>query len=138
MLNIETKLTGNLAADLDKFMQEVNGSIIWSGAAAMARVLYEEVKLNASPPRMGKKTGNLESSIYRVYSPGKSSEVVKTYRISYNHVKAPHGHLLEFGSSRAPAHPFVRPAWDHVQQAIKAGKDRMAERLSDGTGGLPT
>lgn len=138
MLNIETKLTGNLAADLDKFMQEVNGSIIWSGAAAMARVLYEEVKLNASPPRMGKKTGNLESSIYRVYSPEKSSEVVKTYRISYNHVKAPHGHLLEFGSSRAPAHPFVRPAWDHVQQAIKAGKDRMAERLSDGTGGLPT
>lgn len=104
----------------------------------MAKLLYEEVKLNASPPRMGKKTGNLEKSIYRFYIPEKSGEAVKTYKITYNHAIAPHGHLLEFGTSRAPAHPFVRPAFSRVGDAIAAGKARMAERLSDGTMGLPT
>lgn len=135
MLNIETKLSGDLAADLDKFSAAVKDSVVFSGAAAMAKVLYEEVKLNASPPRMGKKTGNLESSIYRVYAPEKSGGGYKTYRISWNHAKAPHGHLLEFGTSRAPAKPFVRPAFDKVHQAIQAGKERMQARLSEGVVG---
>lgn len=131
MLNIETKLSGDATAGLDKLEARVKDSIIFSGVAAMAKVIYDEVKLNASPPRMGKKTGNLENSIYRVYSPEKSSDGVKLYRVSWNRTKAPHGHLLEFGTSRAPAHPFLRPAFDHIQQAIKAGQARMKERMSE-------
>jgi HK97 gp10 family phage protein len=132
MVNIETKLSGDMLAGLEKFSDKIKDSVVFSGAAAMASVLYDEVKLNASPPRMGKKSGNLESSIYRVYSPEKSGEGFKTYRISWNRTKAPHGHLLEFGTSRAPAKPFVRPAFDRVQDAIKAGKERMTERLAEG------
>jgi HK97 gp10 family phage protein len=132
MISIESKLTGNLEADLDRFSDRIKGDILLSGVAAMAHVIYDEVRLNASPPRMGRKTGNLHESIYRVYAKDKSDGDTKIYRISWNKSKAPHGHLLEFGTSKAPAHPFVRPAFDHVQEAIAAGNARMAERLAGG------
>jgi HK97 gp10 family phage protein len=57
---------------------------------------------------------------------------VKTYRISWNKRTAPHGHLLEYGTSRAPAKPFIRPAYDRIGEAIAAGKDAMRRRLSEG------
>ena len=82
-------------------------------------VIFDEVKLNASPPRLGRKTGNLQNSIYWAYSPERSTDGQKTYRISWNKSKAPHGHLIEFGTSRAPAHPFVRPAFSRVNEAIR-------------------
>lgn len=131
MLNIETKLSGDVTAGLDKFESRIKGEVLLSGVAAMASVIYEEVKSNASPPKMGQKTGNLSRSIYRAYSPEKSNDAQKVYRVSWNKRTAPHGHLVEFGTSRAPAHPFLRPAFDHVQEAIKAGQDRMKERLDE-------
>jgi HK97 gp10 family phage protein len=136
MISIETKLSGNIEAGLEQFGAKIADSVLFSGAAAMARVLYDEVKLNASPPRMGRKTGNLERSIYRVYSPEKSGDAFKTYRISWNRSKAPHGHLVEFGTSRSPARPFVRPAFDKVQEAIKAGTEAMTARLAGGVASI--
>lgn len=146
MLNVSMKLSGDLAADLDKFAANIQDSVILSGAAAMARVIYDEVKLNTSGARAhgrpldppGVKTGTLNSAIYRVYAEDRSSEFMKVYRVSVNKRKAPHWHLLEYGWSQAPAHPYIRPAWDHVQQAIAAGKARMTQRLREGTAGLPT
>jgi HK97 gp10 family phage protein len=102
---------------------------LFSGVAAMAKVTYDEVRANAAK---NKKTGLLQSAIYRVYSPEKSTDDQKTYRVSWNKKKAPHGHLIEWGTSRAPAFPFVRPAFDHIQAAIDAGRARMAQRLADG------
>lgn len=142
MLNIETKLSGDMVAGLEKFEEKIKTSVIFSGAAAMARVLYDEVKINTAkltnsgnPREKGREPGTLDSAIYRVYSPEKSGDGFKTYRISWNHAVAPHGHLIEFGTSRAPAHPFIRPAFDHVHEAIKAGNARMAARLSEGVEG---
>jgi HK97 gp10 family phage protein len=131
MVDLDVKLSGDITSALDKYEAKVKEGVIFSGAAAMANVIYEEVKLNASPPLMGRKTGNLESSIYRVYSPERSTDGVKAYLISWNKSKAPHGHLIEFGTSRMPAKPFVRPAFGKVQEAIKAGQARMAERLKE-------
>lgn len=130
---VEAKLDGDLEFDLSKFEKVVTDKVLFSGAATMGRVIYDEVKLNASPPRLGRKTGNLEAAIYWVYSPEKSTETLKTYRISWNKKKAPHGHLIEFGTSRAPAHPFVRPAFSRINEAIAQGKARMAERLAEET-----
>ncbi|WP_050808629.1 HK97-gp10 family putative phage morphogenesis protein [Collimonas fungivorans] len=127
--SIDVKLNEDFSADLGKFEKNIQDKVLFSGAAAMATVIYDEVLLNASPPRMGRVTGNLESSIYRVYSPERSSETQKTYRISWNKKKAPHGHLLEFGTSHAAAKPFLRPAFDKVDQAIEAGKQNMKKRL---------
>lgn len=127
---VEAKLNGDLELDLSKFEKAVQEKVLFSGAAEMASVMAAEVRLNASPPRLGRKTGKLSSSIYWAYSPERSSDEQKTYRISWNKRTAPHGHLLEFGTSRAPAHPFLRPAFSRVNEAIAKGKERMAQRLA--------
>ena len=54
--------------------------------------------------------GNLRDSIYQVYSKANSTDKRATYHISWNHIKAPYGFMVEYGTSRAPAHPFLRPA----------------------------
>lgn len=130
---IEGKLDGDFDVDLTKFEKVIQDKVLFSGAATMGRVIYDEVKLNASPPKLGRKTGNLEAAIYWAFSPEKSTDTQKTYRISWNKKKAPHGHLIEFGTSRAPAHPFVRPAFSRINEAIAQGKARMAERLAEET-----
>jgi len=130
---VEAKLNGDFEADLSKFEKVIQEKVLFSGAAAMGRVIYDEVKLNASPPRLGRKTGNLFDAIYWAYSPEKSTDSQKTYRVSWNKRKAPHGHLIEFGTSRAPAHPFLRPAFSRVNEAIRIGKERMAERMASET-----
>lgn len=132
MANIDIKLGGDLSAALQAYGKAVGDSVLLPGVAAMARPLYDEVKLNASPPRMGQKSGNLEKSIYRAYIPDRSTDTRKTYVVSWNRRTAPHGHLLEFGTSRALARPFLRPAFAHIPEAIKAGKERMAEKLAEG------
>jgi HK97 gp10 family phage protein len=134
MLKINTKLSGDLSADLEKFEKKVKESVLFSGVAAMAKAQYDEVRLNAEK---NKKSGTLYSAVYRVYSPEKSTDDQKTYRISWNKKKAPHGHLIEFGTSRAPAYPFVRPAFDNIKAAIDAGKASMKQRLADGVVEVP-
>lgn len=126
MLQIESKLTGDIESGLDAFSANVSEKVLFSGVAAMAKVMYDEVLLNVPV-----KTGLLKSAIYRVYSPEKSTETSKLYRISWNKKKAPHGHLIESGSSRAPAHPFIRPAFDKIESAIEEGKTQMAKSLSE-------
>lgn len=131
---VEVKLKGNLSAALDNFEREVSQQVLMAGVAAMARVIYDEVKINTTGVKAntpGIVTGNLHESIYRVFSQEHSNSKTKTYQISWNKTKAPHGHLLEFGTSRAPAYPFVRPAFSRVQDAIKAGQSRMAEKLKE-------
>lgn len=133
---IDVKLQGDLAGALARYEQRVKDQVLFSGAAAMARVMYDEVKLNASgikPDGPGVVTGNLLGSIYWVYSPELSNPDRKTYKVSWNRAKAPHGHLIEFGTSRAPAHPFVRPAFDKVGTAIAVGMERMSQRLAEVT-----
>ena len=58
--------------------------------------------------------GNLRNSIYQAFSEDNSSQASDgyakaTYHISWNHQKAPYGFMVEFGTSRASAHPF-RPS----------------------------
>lgn len=130
--SIEARFTGDLDRALEGYASNVRQKVLFSGVYAMARVIYAEVQLNASPPRMGFQTGNLQRSVYHVFSPERSTDDRKTYRISWNKRIAPHGHLLEFGTSRAPAYPFVRPAFDHMSRAVQAGKDRMTQRLEQG------
>jgi hypothetical protein len=62
---------------------------------AAIQVLYVEVKRNVAA--IPQKTGNLERSIYQVYSRNNSGQGKATYQCSWNTRKAPHGHLVEFG-----------------------------------------
>lgn len=115
-------------------------------AQAGAQVLYDEVKQNVS--RIKKKTGNLDASIYQVYSNDRSTNVKATYHISWNARKAPHGHLVEYGHlmtrkayigsdgnwytsnvkitpKLVGARPFLRPAYDAKRiAALYAAEER--------------
>lgn len=140
MIEINTALTGDITSGLDKFDKQIRGEFLVSAAAAMARPIYDEVKLNTSGLRKGgpgdppgKVTGTLDSAVYRTFSQDRSSDEVKAYHVGVNKGKAPHWHLIEYGSSRAPAHPYLRPAFDaKVREAGKAGLERLKERVGKG------
>lgn len=133
-------------ANLRKFGSAIQNEVAIEGAAAMARVIQTEAQINAPSSekehwfygtqfrKTGKKylfqPGNLRRSIYRVYSPEKSGLTVQVYRVSWNHLKAPYGYMVEFGTSRAAAHPFMRPSLARMPDAIAAGKAAMSEKLS--------
>lgn len=103
-------------------------------AQAAAEVLYQAVKQNVAA--LGKKTGNLERSIYQAYSADKSNGNRASYDISWNHRKAPHGHLIEFGhlqrylyyrGNDGQIRPMVRPGMEGTRppgrRASRAEKD---------------
>ena len=125
MIGIESKLTGDIAPGLDELAKNVQEKVLMTGVAAMAKVIYDEVLQNVPV-----KSGTLKASIYRVYSPERSTGQRKTYRVSWNKKKAPHGHLVENGTSRMPARPFLRPAFDRINEAIQQGKEAMAEKMN--------
>lgn len=107
-------------------------------AQAGAQVLYEEVLLRVPVSSTVRTTksgrtitpGALKASIYQVFSKDNSGDDRSTYHISWNYRKAPHGHLVEFGAARSPAHPFLRPSFDAkaamaLQQANVRWSDDM-------------
>jgi HK97 gp10 family phage protein len=145
VIDVDVKLSGDLISGLDTWAKKIQDEVVLSGVAAMARVIYDEVKLNTSgargtgapgaPPKKGP-TGNLHDAIYRVYVPERSRGGEQVYKVSVNKSKAPHWHLIEYGTVRAAAHPYIRPAWGKIGAAIEAGKRRMSERMA-GQGGAP-
>lgn len=89
--------------------------VIRPAAQAGAQVIYNRVKLNVS--RLGKFTGNLDRSIYQVYSDQSTPERA-VYHVGWNTKKAPHGVNVEFGhkiwyeyykDSKGAIRPRVRP-----------------------------
>jgi hypothetical protein len=136
-------------AGLDR-LEEAATTNARPAAQAGAQVFYDEVNLNVS--KIGKKTGNLASSIYQVYSKDNSDEKRATYHISWNARKAPHGHLVEYGHimtrkayvgsdgnwytskvllaspKQVAAKPFIRPAYDSkAQVALEVARDKWIE-----------
>lgn len=132
---LRVAVTSDAAAGFAQLEAKMREEYLFSAVAAMANVIYEEVVLNVTVEGrlgIGRKTGNLASSIYRAYIPEESTADLKVYHISWNKRKAPHGHFLEYGTSRQPAKPFVRPANDHAPRAVTAGQERLAERFGEG------
>lgn len=138
---VDVRLTGNIAAQLDAYQKHIQEEIIRPAAQAGAQVFYDEIKVRVpvGKPRKykGKQIsgGTLKASIYQVFSKKESSDTKKVYHLSWNHQKAPHGHLIEFGTVRAPAYPFIRPSYEAKKDAaIRAVLDELRVRL-DSYGG---
>lgn len=109
-------------------------------AQAGAQVIYELARMKApmsenahifygkNSKKTGKKylfyPGDLKKAIYQVYSKRRSGMNLATYEISWNPRKAPYGWMVELGTSRAGAQPFLTPAilegGEEAQQAMKA------------------
>lgn len=92
-------------------------------AQAGAQILYEQVRVNVPV-----KSGTLKGAIYQVFSHDFSGDGLATYHISWNKKKAPHGHLIEGGTSRTPAKPFLRSA---QSQAADRALAEMNEKLGE-------
>ena len=101
-------------------------------AFAGAKVYHAEVML-----RVPRRTGLLASTVYMAHSADNSADGVKeTYHISWNKKKAPHGHFVEYGTSRAPAHPFLRPAYEAAKtRAHEAVMQTLRESMAEGNDG---
>lgn len=147
--------SGDFLASLARFEEDVTRKVLFTGAATMARVIYNEVKVNVAPPKLGVKTGNLDNAIYWAHSPEESAATRVVYKISWNKSKAPHGHLIEFGhwmpyqvvpigggewrtikSNKlknpkwVAARPFIRPAFSQMPAAVQAGLTNMTTRFA--------
>lgn len=122
--------TGGLTALLDAFEDGVEAAIR-PAAQAAAQVLYERVKVNVAS--LGRVTGNLEGSIYQAFSPENSQDGQRAqYNVSWNHRKAPHGHLVEYGyiqryryyqDNQGNVRPMVRPGMEGVKPPGRRASD---------------
>jgi hypothetical protein len=88
-------------------------------AQAAAQVLYDEVKSNVS--RIKRDTGKLAGSIYQAYSVTNSSDKRATYHVSWNHTKAPHGYLVEYGHLQR--YEIVRDKQGRFYPAVRPGME---------------
>lgn len=126
-----TTIRVNLAS-LNDYLQELGDradSASRPAAQAAAQVLYDEVKKNVGA--LGQKSGNLNRSIYQVYSQDNSGPGFATYQVSWNHRKAPHGHLLEFGHIQRYASYIGKDGnWRTAVRASMQGKKRPNSRSS--------
>ena len=142
-----TDLTEVIGA-LERYERHVNKYVIRGGAQAMAQLFYDEARVNAPVAEKGHwfygthqkyyfPAGTLKASIYQVFSKSKSREALAVYEVSWNHQKCPYGFMVEYGTSRAPAHPFMRPAWVNMNgRVVEAARERMAKILREKQGEL--
>ena len=131
--------TSGVFAELELFANRLQAPLIRVGSAAAAKVFYDEARTRCTLPSGARgpfpvKSGLLQSSIYRVHSTDKSKpeQGLDVYHISWNMRKAPHGHFLEFGTSKMAARPFLRPAYEAKKaEAIAAGIEAMRQDLQN-------
>jgi HK97 gp10 family phage protein len=146
MIQINEKFGGDVEQAIDNYVGGVKAQVLASAAASAALVIHDAARAAAPVSLQGhyfygsshKKTGQkywfnagtLRNSIYRVYSKRKSNADQVVYDVSWNHKKCPYGFMVEFGTVRAPAHPFMRKALAAMPKAIEAAKARMKARMS--------
>ncbi len=121
--------TSALFADLDK-LGAAAVAASRPAAQAGAQVFYEAARANVGRSRKGHwfygssfkisgkrywfESGSLQRAIYQVHSKENSNDSGRnTYHVSWNWKKAPYGYMVEFGTVKARAHPFLRPAYNN-------------------------
>jgi HK97 gp10 family phage protein len=139
----------NAAGLLDKVNKLGAGAVAASRPAAQAgaQVFYDAARANAPRGRKGHwfygtsfkvsgkrywfEAGSLQRAIYQAYSADNSNtQGLATYHVSWNAKKAPYGHMVEFGTVNAPAHPFLRPAFNNnLQRAEQAMSAVFLDRV---------
>lgn len=103
--------------------------IIYSRARQLVPVSTASHKFYGSHAVYGPyKPGTLRDSIYQVFSKDNSFRDVSVYHVSWNADKAPYGAMVEFGTSKAPAHSFIGAAVKETRQQVK---EAMKQRFID-------
>lgn len=115
-INIYLRGIDKLERQANKLIKEVN--------EGKTRLLLDQAKLvrdriREKAPRGP--TGNLKRAAYAKALPPTTTQPAVAFAGIRPRV-APHAHLVEYGHGGphpAPAHPFVRPAWDGMKEQVK-------------------
>lgn len=105
-------------------------SALRQAAAAGATVFYREIKVRAMAHY---RTGTLEDGILVTYVPEDSvAGKLATYMVTFSK-KAWYARLLEYGTSKMSARPFIRPSYDAKKaEAGQAVINKIKEVISNG------
>jgi len=135
-----SKLKADLAATA-----EILNKATRPAAQAGAQIIYDRARMLVPVSTQAHKfygtnkvygpysPGNLRDAIYQVFSKDNSYRDVSTYHISWNADKAPYGAMVEFGTSKAPAHSFIGAAIKETKaEVIAAIKQRYMEEVANG------
>lgn len=112
-----------LAAALRKVARDVEADEVIDRALMPAAEMLRDAIRARAPVR----TGKLRDAVFAGRGDPRRDPFGPTVLYGVNERKAPHAHFLEFGTSRAPAHPFVRPA---VAATAPAAAARIAQGIS--------
>lgn len=115
---------------LENAAQATTEAALRKGALAGAFVFYREIKVRAMPHY---RTGTLENAIKTAYIPEDSvTGEIATYSVFINQ-DAWYARLLEFGTSKMAAKPFIRPAYEAKRvEAGAAVSEKILEVVNNG------
>lgn len=144
--------SSNCDAALDRIVERARKAVR-PAAQAATQVVYEEVLLQTPMSPKGHwfhgtsfrttgqkywfEAGSLKRAMYQAYSKDNSDVDRATYHVSWNAKKAPYAYMVENGTSRAPAHPILRPAFEASRdRAMDAGRAKFSEQYAASAGGV--
>nr|WP_113869631.1 HK97-gp10 family putative phage morphogenesis protein [Brenneria salicis]NMN90975.1 HK97 gp10 family phage protein [Brenneria salicis ATCC 15712 = DSM 30166]RBP57330.1 HK97 gp10 family phage protein [Brenneria salicis ATCC 15712 = DSM 30166]RLM28533.1 hypothetical protein BHG07_17240 [Brenneria salicis ATCC 15712 = DSM 30166] len=132
----------DIARDLEKLSRAENNKVLRDATRAGAEVLKEEV-IDRAPVRTGKMRKNVVVLTQKSRRKGEISSGVHIRGVnprtgnSDNTMKADnprnafYWRFVEMGTIKAPAHPFVRPAFDARQEEAANAAITRANRAID-------
>lgn len=126
-MDIEIKGVDELLRKLRQLPEKVQKRVVVGAVRAAAKPLIKEARAKVPVD-----TGNLKKSIGVTKRRSKNKNIIH-FSISprkggkYNGF---YGHFVEFGTSKMPAKPFLRPAFESKgKETIEAAKQYMARRI---------
>lgn len=134
---MKTEITGlgELTRRLRELPQQVQEKTLKAAVSAGAEVIRAEAQLRA--PRfvgkVGKRhppPGTLKASIYKAALPEECTATREVWKVDVRR-KAYYAHMVEFGTVKMSARPFMRPAFDAKKgEAVEAMKAKIAAVLA--------
>lgn len=124
-------------AELSKKLKELPLKVAKNALRASVNAGAEVIRKDAMN-RVPVDTGKLKKSIYKKQIREKSNTFQQTFFVGARNGKkyratnkdAYYWRFLEFGTSKMPANPFLRPAFDsRKNDAVKAIGDKLKERI---------
>lgn len=105
---------------------QAGAQVVYERARSLVPVSSQAHKFHGTHAIYGPyQPGTLRDAIYQVYSHDKSFSDKSTYHVSWNKDKAPYGHMVEFGTSKAPSHSFIGRAAAETRSKVR---DTMKQR----------